>query len=432
MKTKSRQVGFTIIELLVVVSIIGLLLSLLIPAVGKARDSALTTQSLANLRNLASACGSYAADWTDRQPTWIFDDFAAHIKNNMDLDGEKNYQADTGSCPPSIIVGFGTQIGTCKSSTGKGGGGFGGGGGGGGGGMQGGVSGIGYSLWGIWTQCEAQGMPKNWGIAYSTPMILATGWGTSSPPGDGAWRMPNSRCFNQYVGGKYYDKVFFSPKDKFSLDLAQPAFEKGDDFTNLCHIPGHGIDSTYCFSPAAMYSSDVFGSKKGCISFKKSGLPASVFKSPASGQAAFPELKTRMIEHVWLQNKEGPEYNPNWATSATQPPLPFFFNQCTNSAPATMFFDGHISLSGCADSMDQNAQVIAGNIDSTRMLAEKGLFASKTLSNITGGPWGDYGGYFTGPEGKTGANFNYDTQVNTSYHVFTLDGILGRDFIISK
>ena len=83
MKTKSRQVGFTIIELLVVVSIIGLLLSLLIPAVGKARDSALTTQSLANLRNLASACSSYAADWTVRQPTWIFVDFAAHIQNNM-------------------------------------------------------------------------------------------------------------------------------------------------------------------------------------------------------------------------------------------------------------------------------------------------------------------------------------------------------------
>ena len=79
MKTKSKKYGFTIIELLVVVSIIGLLLSLLIPAVGKARDSALTTQSLTNLRNMASACGSYGADWSDRQPTFVFDDLGQHI-----------------------------------------------------------------------------------------------------------------------------------------------------------------------------------------------------------------------------------------------------------------------------------------------------------------------------------------------------------------
>ena len=86
MKTKSQKFGFTIIELLVVVSIIGLLLSLLIPAVGKARDGALTTQSSANLRNLATACAAYAGEWNDRQPTFIPDDFGAHIKGAFDLD----------------------------------------------------------------------------------------------------------------------------------------------------------------------------------------------------------------------------------------------------------------------------------------------------------------------------------------------------------
>ncbi|MDZ4831722.1 MAG: prepilin-type N-terminal cleavage/methylation domain-containing protein, partial [Phycisphaerae bacterium] len=45
--------GFTIVELLVVISIIALLIAILLPAIGKARDAALVTQSLGNLRNMS-------------------------------------------------------------------------------------------------------------------------------------------------------------------------------------------------------------------------------------------------------------------------------------------------------------------------------------------------------------------------------------------
>ena len=57
--TQSR--GFTVIELLVVVSIIALLVGILLPAIGKARDQAKMAISQANLRNLGTAHAAYAA-----------------------------------------------------------------------------------------------------------------------------------------------------------------------------------------------------------------------------------------------------------------------------------------------------------------------------------------------------------------------------------
>ena len=406
---KSSRFGFTIIELLVVVSIIGLLLSLLIPAVGKARDSALTTQSLANLRNMSSACGSYGADWSDRQPTFVFDDFSQHI-NSVGSSSEAEYKSKTGGCCPSMVAGYGGIVGKC-----------------------GGGPVAGKGIWGFWTSCDGGGNGGS-NVAFSLPFILAPSWASgeawySGVAGGGAWRIPNVRGFSQYVGGKFYDKAFYAPKDKYSMERVQPAFEAGDDFSYLCEVPEGWVESSYCFSPAAMFCPDVLGSKNGCISFSgdgPTGLLPSAFRSPSVGQAGFPDLKTRMLEHSWLQSKEGPDFNPKFSGT-----IPYLFNQCVNSAPGTLYFDGHVALSGCNDSMDANAQVRAGNIDSGSEKIEKGLFVVDTISNLPG-PWGSYGGYFTGADGTEGADFNYDTQVNTSFHVLTVDGILGRDFISAK
>ena len=64
---RNHKTAFTIVELLVVVSIIALLIGILLPAIGKARDKARTSTSISNLRQLATAHNAYAGDWEDAQ-----------------------------------------------------------------------------------------------------------------------------------------------------------------------------------------------------------------------------------------------------------------------------------------------------------------------------------------------------------------------------
>jgi prepilin-type N-terminal cleavage/methylation domain-containing protein/prepilin-type processing-associated H-X9-DG protein len=81
--------GFTLIEILVVVAIISLLIAILLPALAKTRESARSTQCMAQLKEWASAIRMYADDNKNTLP------FEDRPKPHQDVNGDKVWD-DTG------------------------------------------------------------------------------------------------------------------------------------------------------------------------------------------------------------------------------------------------------------------------------------------------------------------------------------------------
>ena len=69
LQVPSRRRAFTLIELLVVVALVVLVISIAIPAVGRARDQANVIACRANLRSLVLACLVYAGENDSFLPT---------------------------------------------------------------------------------------------------------------------------------------------------------------------------------------------------------------------------------------------------------------------------------------------------------------------------------------------------------------------------
>lgn len=66
--SKQSNKGFTLVELLVVIGIIALLVSILLPALNKARESASNIKCMSNLRQIMTAMQMYALTYKDAVP----------------------------------------------------------------------------------------------------------------------------------------------------------------------------------------------------------------------------------------------------------------------------------------------------------------------------------------------------------------------------
>ena len=95
-KRRGAAAAFTLVELLVVIGIIALLISILLPALSRARESANTIKCASNLRSIGQGMAQYLAENKNTYP-------AAYIYEGMTIQG----QAPSGTqLPPAADKGY--------------------------------------------------------------------------------------------------------------------------------------------------------------------------------------------------------------------------------------------------------------------------------------------------------------------------------------
>ena len=314
--TRDLRKGFTIIELLVVVSIIALLVGMLLPAIGKARDTARVNVSKSNLRQLGVAHKTYAADWADRQLTFCRDNLGMYggdvvAYNAAIYGGGGGYEVH-----PPIIAGWGYT--------------------------EGGA----YLAWAYWSTIPANKpffQPINF-PGDPNPNEVYDGWG---------WFRfgVQPKPFQDYMTGRYQDPIYYAPKDRKLLEELEPCFEIPGEFVAF-PTSCNPAWSSYVLSPAGLFSPQVFSDDGEGVYWTNPWDLPSGYKVPSFGQVKYPTLKTHMLEHHWLQNAKVP---CNASFTGCEP---YYFNHAFQSQPVTLFYDGSVRLMGVLEAMSSDRRGI--------------------------------------------------------------------------
>lgn len=104
MKTAASNPGFTLIEVLVVVSIIALLVAVLLPTLSQARKRAIGVACLAHLRTLGQGIGVYGLQQRDRLPPGRMPDLGDGLNWRVHVKGGLKYR-------PTFLAILGREVG---------------------------------------------------------------------------------------------------------------------------------------------------------------------------------------------------------------------------------------------------------------------------------------------------------------------------------
>ena len=103
----SRQRGFTLVEIMIVVAIIGLLASMAVPAFVRAREKARQTTCISNLHQIEGAIETWAAELNKPAgQTVTYSDIIGYLKNSVVCPAggttfEDSYSLTTVDTPPT-------------------------------------------------------------------------------------------------------------------------------------------------------------------------------------------------------------------------------------------------------------------------------------------------------------------------------------------
>lgn len=401
MTNNRRNVGFTIVELLVVISIIALLVGILVPAVQKARDSAKTTQSKSNIHQVMIALANYASDHNDRNFSTAPDNLSSGERTNTGI--IEAIEELEGPNPMGMELGDYAIPGQGQAYV--------------------------YYLGMFGNAGNETG-----GIA---PYCFHSGNTTSSTgkAGYGVWRYPNAGQVAVYMNGQPLHKAYFAPKDVVparAMEACQDVsgtycpstamaenhsyVNEGIWTSNMLQAP-----SSYCISPSMMYNPAVYqwDPQRAALPKDPMNIPRG-FKPPSTDQAKYPSHKTWLMEHNWLQNVDNNECGVNWqfgtwfdeGDGCWDHCEPEHFNSSRHSEPVTALADGSTTVFSVSDAAADGERVRAGN---PFLTATAGLWLHGSNMSFDASGFGPY-------------YSEYATDwVHWGGHTHTLGGIRGRD-----
>jgi prepilin-type N-terminal cleavage/methylation domain-containing protein len=362
-----NQRAFTLVELLVVISIIALLVGILLPAISRARDNAKISQSKSNIRNIYNAHIMYSNDHNDRPFTATPEVMSSgpdgswcHLTAQQATTQwrARYWSGSTGTDSWTVLPG----IWNCETGTG-----------------------------GHWFPFD---FPCHiFPYCYPEGKTVSI-WGY---PRVGTFRFTNSRQIAEYMEDKCYHKAFWAPKDRVIIREISQCWDGDGTYCNTTLLGGSAdLDiplllqpSTYGLSPPAMVNSACYRKPVENEDPKDAFTdPMDImtgFKAPSMGQGKFTSQKSFLMEMHWLNNQTSGECGPNWSDSTVATYhvadgdnnedswsydgcYPHYFNASFRSSPVTIMRDGSVTQIS-VEMAEKDDYVIANGNDSTNDVA---------------------------------------------------------------